>query len=51
MGGGEMFESMQMKDPRVEMGRELGGLSVVAIWMAVLAVAKYEGRSSKVERP
>ena len=46
VGFGEMFESMQMKDPRVELGRELGGLSVVAVWMAVLA---WKGRMSNVE--
>lgn len=39
VGFGEMFESIQMKDPRVEVGREAGGLFLIVAWMAVLAVA------------
>lgn len=36
VGFGEMFESVQMHDVRVEQGREMGGLLIVAGWMAVL---------------
>jgi hypothetical protein len=34
---GELFEAFEMKDTRVEVGREFGGLLIVAAWMAVLA--------------
>jgi hypothetical protein len=36
---GELFESFEMKDERVEVAREMGGLLIVAFWMAVLTVA------------
>jgi hypothetical protein len=39
VGFGEMFASVQMKDPRVEKGREEGGLLLILAWMAVLFVA------------
>ncbi|MBI1765093.1 MAG: transmembrane 220 family protein [Acidobacteria bacterium] len=33
---GELFEAWEMKDTRVEEGREFGGLLIVAAWMLVL---------------
>jgi hypothetical protein len=33
---GELFESFEMKDERVEVAREFGGLLIVAFWMAAL---------------
>ena len=36
---GEMVEAWEMKDVRVEEGREMYGLLIVAAWMAVLTVA------------
>src|SRR5262249_18043407 len=33
---GELFEALEMKDERVEVGREFGGLLIVAFWMAAL---------------
>jgi hypothetical protein len=36
---GELFESYAMKSAPVEEAREMGGLLLVAAWMAVLAVA------------
>jgi hypothetical protein len=38
VGFGELFEAFEMKDARVEVGREFGGLLIVAFWMAVLAI-------------
>lgn len=35
---GELFESFTMKSQSVEEAREMGGLLVVAAWMAVLAL-------------
>jgi hypothetical protein len=36
---GEMVQAWEMKDVRVEEGREMYGLLIVAGWMAVLALA------------
>lgn len=36
---GELFEAFEMKDARVEVGREFGGLLIIAFWMAVLLIA------------
>jgi hypothetical protein len=35
---GELFESYAMKSEPVEEAREMGGLLIVAAWMAVLAL-------------
>ncbi len=35
---GELFEAFEMKDTRVEVGREFGGLLIIAAWMAVLTI-------------
>lgn len=35
---GELFEAFEMKDARVEVGREFGGLMIVAVWMAMLVI-------------
>lgn len=42
---GELFEAFEMKDARVEVGREMGGLLIVAVWMAVLTVAALRNRN------
>lgn len=39
VGMGEMVEAWEMKDARVEEGRETYGLLIIAGWMAVLALA------------
>jgi len=39
VGWGEMVEAWEMKDVRVEEGREMYGLLIVAGWMAVLTLA------------
>lgn len=36
---GELFEAFEMKDERVEIGREFGGLAIIAAWMLVLLLA------------
>jgi hypothetical protein len=36
---GDLFESYAIKSEPVEEGREMGGLLIVAVWMAVLALA------------
>src|SRR5262245_6545764 len=33
---GELFEAFEMKDERVEVAREFGGLLIVTFWMAAL---------------
>lgn len=43
---GEMVETFQMKDPRVEVGREMWGLTLIFVWMAVLAVVTWRARPS-----
>lgn len=35
---GELFEAFEMKDERVEVAREMGGLLIVAFWMLVSAI-------------
>jgi hypothetical protein len=39
VGFGELFEAFEMKDERVEIGREFGGLMIIAAWMLVLTIA------------
>ncbi|MGD8279188.1 MAG: transmembrane 220 family protein [Gemmatimonadota bacterium] len=39
VGFGELFEAFEMKDVRVEVGREFGGLMIIVGWMAVLLLA------------
>ena len=36
----ELFGSREMMSPLIEEGREAGGLLIVAVWMAALAVAR-----------
>jgi hypothetical protein len=36
----ELFEAWEMKDQRVEVAREMGGLLIVAFWMAVLTAVQ-----------
>jgi transmembrane protein TMEM220 len=36
---GELVQAWEMKDQRVELAREAGGLLIVAGWMTVLAIA------------
>ncbi|HEX4946426.1 MAG TPA: transmembrane 220 family protein [Blastocatellia bacterium] len=38
VGFGELFEAFEMKDERVEIGREFGGLMIIAAWMLVLTI-------------
>lgn len=41
----ELFASWEMKDTRVEVGRECGGLLIVAAWMAITAAARLPERT------
>jgi hypothetical protein len=44
---GELFQSWEMKDERIEVAREAGGLLIVTGWMAVLAAWSWvHGRRS-----
>ena len=43
---GEMFQSWEMISPLVEEEREMGGLLIVAFWMAVLLLASRRSRSA-----
>jgi hypothetical protein len=47
---GELFEAFEMKDERVEVAREMGGLLIVAVWMAVLAIAFWRQRTAAKSR-
>lgn len=38
VGFGELFEAFEMKDERVEIGREFGGLAIIAAWMLALTI-------------
>ncbi|SVE30375.1 uncharacterized protein METZ01_LOCUS483229 [marine metagenome] len=40
----DLFEEFQMKDPTVEIGREIGGLILMSLWTAVLTVTQYRRR-------
>ena len=44
VGMGEMVQAWEMKDVRVEEGREMYGLLIVAGWMMVLALAGWRRR-------
>jgi len=46
VGFGELFEAFEMKDTRVEVGREMGGLLIVAFWMAALTVVSLRRRAA-----
>ncbi len=41
VGFGELFEAFEMKDERVEIGREFGGLVIIAAWMLVLTLVSW----------
>lgn len=41
VGFGELFEAFEMKDERVEIGREFGGLMIITVWMLVLALVSF----------
>lgn len=41
VGFGELFEAFEMKDERVEIGREFGGLMIIAAWMLVLTIVSW----------
>jgi hypothetical protein len=40
----DLFEEFQMKDPTVEIGREIGGLILMSLWTSVLTVTQYRRR-------
>lgn len=46
VGFGELFQAFEMKDVRVEVGREFGGLMIVVVWMGVLLLL---GRAERRE--
>jgi hypothetical protein len=41
VGFGELFEAFEMKDERVEIGREFGGLAIIAAWMLGLTLSSF----------
>jgi hypothetical protein len=43
---GEMFEEFEMKNERVEIGREFGGLVIIAAWMLVLTLKAWRKKNS-----
>jgi hypothetical protein len=45
----ELFQEWEMKDQRIETAREVGGLALVTLWMAVLAVLSMR-RTGEVRR-
>jgi len=47
VGFGELFEAFEMKDVRVEIGREFGGLMIIVGWMAVLLLAERMGKRER----
>lgn len=51
VGFSEMVESMGMKDTRVEVAREAGGLFIVGVWMTVLAVVAWLQRKKPALAP
>jgi len=50
VGVGELFSAWEMKDTRIEEGREMYGLLIIAAWMSVLAVALFRARGSADRR-
>jgi hypothetical protein len=51
VGIGEMLGAWEMKDARVEEGREMYGLAIVAAWMTVLAAASGRRRATVIASP
>ena len=47
---GEMFQSFEMLNTVVEEAREMGGLLIVAVWMAVLVAVSKRGRTAETPR-
>ena len=45
VGMGELVQAWEMKDTRIEEGREMYGLLIVAAWMGVLAVIERRRRT------
>lgn len=41
VGFSELFQAFEMKDERVEVGREFGGLLIIVFWMSVLTIARF----------
>lgn len=50
VGMGEMVQAWEMKDVRVEEGREMYGLLIVAGWMAVLALTEWRRHRGSAPR-
>jgi hypothetical protein len=46
----ELFEAFEMKDERVEVAREVGGLLIIAFWMAALVLHSLRKRKSDHQR-
>jgi hypothetical protein len=44
---GELFEAFEMKDERVEVAREFGGLLIIAFWMGVLVLDALRRKKAK----
>ena len=41
VGFSELFQAFEMKDERVEVGREFGGLLIITVWMSVLSAVRF----------
>lgn len=44
VGFSELFQAFEMKDERVEIGREFGGLLIIVFWMMVLSMTRFRQR-------
>jgi hypothetical protein len=44
VGFSELFQAFEMKDERIEIGREFGGLLIIVFWMSVLIIAGFRQR-------
>jgi hypothetical protein len=47
VGLGDLFLRMEEKGGRVEIGREIGGLTIVAAWMAALLLVERRRRAAR----
>ena len=45
VGFTELFQAFEMKDERIEAGREFGGLLIVVFWMSALILARFRQRA------
>ena len=44
VGFSELFQAFEMKDERIEVGREFGGLLIIVFWMMALSMTRFRQR-------